>query len=99
MVSLLVMLLLTITLEYFTVTPEVSFSSFQQHMLSTGEVRGWEGERRREGGDGEEGVGRDKRGGGREGGGMRRGGGQGEGGEWPRIVLAIIFSGVHVGSK
>lgn len=43
LVSLLVMLLLTITLEYFTVTPEVSFSSFQQHMLSTGEVGEEEG--------------------------------------------------------
>ena len=38
LISILVMLLLTATLEYFTVTPEVSFSFFQQHMLSTGEV-------------------------------------------------------------
>lgn len=36
--SLLVMLLLMFSLESFTVTPEVSFTFFQQHILSTGEV-------------------------------------------------------------
>lgn len=43
--SLLVMILLMLTLEAFTITPEVSFSFFQQHMLAAGEVGGREGGR------------------------------------------------------
>ena len=36
--SVLVTLVLMFSLESLTVTPEVSFSFFQQHILSTGEV-------------------------------------------------------------
>ena len=54
--SLVVMLVLMFSLESLTVTPEVSFSFFQQHILSTGEVC-WGGREGR-GGEGRGGEGR-----------------------------------------